>query len=80
MGALCGCGQVCNHGLAAYDHLGNTVPGPSRGLPGFGQGIVLDRSVNPWDFSQWTIIEWGAAAGILASLMWAWSIYHGKGR
>ena len=60
------CGAV--HGFGAVDHLGNRVPG------GFGQGLVIDRSTNPWDTSQWTVTEWAAAAGLVASVIFAWSL------
>lgn len=39
---------------------------------GFGQLTTEYR--DPWDTSQWTITEWAAAAGILASLVWVWNL------
>jgi hypothetical protein len=52
------------HGFGpGYDHIGNRVPGP-----GFGE--LAPEGVDPWDTSRWTITEWAAAAGLVASLYW----------
>lgn len=72
--ACLNCGGQCGHGFGAYDHIGNEVPGPPRGLPGFGQGLIIDRSTDPWDTSQWTITEWAAAAGLVLSIVWVWKL------
>lgn len=58
-GLGCACGNPCDH---------------RPGMRGFGQGIVLDRTTDPWDTSQWTITEWAAAAGLVLSVVWVWNL------
>lgn len=49
-----------------------------HGFRGFGQGLVIDRTVDPWDTSQWTITEWAAAAGFVLSVVWTYNLLTKK--
>lgn len=33
---------------------------------------------DPWDMSQWTIMEWAALAGLVASAAWAYQMLAKK--
>lgn len=43
-----------------------------HGLRGFGE--LAPEGVNPWDTSRWTITEWAALAGLVASAVWVWHL------
>jgi hypothetical protein len=42
-------------------------------------GELVPEGVDPWDTSRWTITEFAAAAGLIASIVWIWSLTM-KGR
>lgn len=64
----CACGNPCDHGMR----------GVTGRILGPGMGELVEEGVNPWDTSRWTITEFAAAAGLIASVVWVWSLTSKK--
>lgn len=77
--ACLNCGGNCGHPRGMHGVTGSILfvrdPWTQAGM-----GELVQEGENPWDTSRWTVTEWAAAAGLVASLVWVWSLTMGKRR